>query len=82
MPFIKWLFFCGITVAVLRVGFYDFCLNLFRGKSIWYISPNADGNYTGTKESLYDDLLHRFGINANTIRVSGVIASIVWLFII
>jgi|GEM_PF-5041516 len=82
MPLIQWLFFCGITIVFLRVGFYDFFLNLFRGKSIWYTSQNADGNYKGTKESLYDDLLHKFGINANTIRVSGVIASIIWLFII
>jgi len=81
MPFIKWCIYCGITAPLLRAGFYDFTLNLLRGKSMWYISPNADGNYTGTKESWYDDILGKLKINANHIRMAALILSIVWLFI-
>lgn len=82
LSFLQWTIFCGITTLFLRIGFYDFSLNLFRGKSIWYVSPNADGNYTGTKESLYDDLLHRFGLKPNVVRLGGVIISILWLLFI
>jgi hypothetical protein len=82
LTFIEWCLYCGVTTLFLRVGFYDFSLNLFRGKSIGYISKNADGNYQGEKESLYDDLLHRFGINANFVRLGGIIISIIWLLFI
>jgi hypothetical protein len=82
LTFVEWGLYCGVTTLFLRVGFYDFSLNLFRGKNIGYISQNADGNYQGTKESLYDDLLHKFGINANFVRISGIVISIIWLLLI
>lgn len=81
MPFFKWCIYCGITAALLRAGFYDFSLNLLRGKSMWYISANADGNYTGTKESWYDDMLRKLKLNANHIRMAATIVSVVWLLI-
>jgi len=82
LSFLEWAMYCGITTLFLRVGFYDFSLNLFRGKNLWYVSKNADGNYSGTKESLYDDLLHKFSLNPNVIRLVGVIISILWLLFI
>lgn len=79
--FFKWSIYCGVTCLLLRGGFYDFSLNLFRGKSIWYISKNADGVYNGTQESLYDDILSKFKINANYVRVLLLALSIAWLFL-
>jgi hypothetical protein len=82
LTFLEWAIYCVVTTLFLRVGFYDFSLNLFRGKNLWYVSKNADGNYSGTKESLYDDLLHKFCLNPNAIRLGGVIISILWLLFI
>jgi hypothetical protein len=63
----------------MRIGWFDFLLNLIRGKSIWYVSPNADGNHTGTAESWWDDLLARLNVNPNFIRGSFFILSFLWI---
>jgi hypothetical protein len=42
LSFLQWTIFCGITTLFLRVGFYDFSLNLFRGKKIDYTSSTTN----------------------------------------
>ncbi len=78
---IKWGLFCAITCLLIRAGWFDFTLNLMRGKSLWYVSPNANGNYSGNKESLYDDLLSKIKhiIHPNDIRISSFLLSLMWL---
>jgi len=78
--FILWILYCIFTTLIVRTGWFDFLLNVFRGKSPFYISKNADGNYTGTKESKYDDFLHKIKINANYVRVISFVLSIIWFF--
>lgn len=75
MPFIKWVIHCILTVGVIRAGWFDFLLNGFRGLDIFYISKNADGKYTGTKESRWDDLIGKY---ANIIRIFNLVTSIIW----
>ena len=75
MSFIKWVIHCIITIGVIRAGWFDFLLNGFRGLSIFYISKNADGNYTGTKESRWDDFIGKY---ANVYRIVNLVLSIVW----
>lgn len=78
---IKWGLFCAITCLLIRAGWFDFTLNLMRGKSLWYVSSNADGNYSGNKESFYDDLLAKIKnlIHPNDIRISSFFLSLMWL---
>jgi hypothetical protein len=75
MSFIKWVIHCIITIGVIRAGWFDFLLNGFRRLSIFYISKNADGNYTGTKESRWDDFIGKY---ANVFRVFNLVLSIIW----
>jgi len=75
MPFIKWVDHCVFTVLVIRVGWFDFLLNIFRGLNVFYISKNADGNYTGTKESRWDDFIGKY---ANVSRIVNLVFSIIW----
>lgn len=76
---IPWLTNCAISSLVIRIGWFDFLLNALRNKSIWYISPNADGEHTGTAESWYDDLLTKIRINPNVIRMTFFLLSILWV---
>ena len=80
--FIFWIIKTGIMCIVIRVAFFDFALNLFRKLPIGYISKKADGVYTGTKESKYDDFLAKIGVNANVIRVTFIILFITLLFFV
>lgn len=57
-----------------------FYLTYLEVKAPFYISKNADGNYCGTKESRYDDFLHKLKINSNFIRVISFVLSIIWFF--
>lgn len=63
-------------VVISRIGLFDFSLNLFRGKSIFYISPSVDGKYTGKYESKWDEII---GKNANLIRILGFFSTIIFL---
>jgi len=78
ISFMRWLLHCIITITVIRVGWFDFLLNGFRGLNVFYISKNADGNYTGTKESRWDDFVGKY---ANVIRICSLLLSIVWFVI-
>jgi len=78
MSFIKWVIHCIFTISIIRAGWFDFLLNGFRGLNIFYISKNADGNYTGTKESRWDDFVGKY---ANVIRVFNLVLSIVWFIV-
>jgi hypothetical protein len=75
MSFIKWVIYCILTIGVIRAGWFDFLLNGFRGLNIFYISKNADGNYTGTKESRWDDFIGKY---ANVFRIFNLVLSIIW----
>lgn len=80
ISFAKWIFHCSIFTILLRGAMYDYMLNLLRGKNIGYVSPKAEGIYTGTNESWYDDVLHRFKINQNVFRLVCILLSILWYF--
>lgn len=80
--FIFWIIKTGVMAAVTRAAFFDFALNLFRKLPIGYISKKADGVYTGTKESKYDDFLAKIGVNANIIRIVFIILFVVSLFLL
>lgn len=80
ISFFKWIVYCGVSAILLRGALYDYMLNLLRGKNIGYVSPRADGIYTGTNESWYDDMLHKFKINQNFLRIACVFLSILWYF--
>ena len=82
ISFVKWILHCSVFTVLLRGALYDYMLNLLRGKNIGYVSPRADGIYTGTNESWYDDILHRFKINQNVFRLVCILLSIVWYFIL
>jgi hypothetical protein len=78
IAFNNWVLFCSLTTIFIRIGVYDFSLNIFRGKNMFYISPNANGVYTGKNESFYDDMLHKLKISPNIIRVIFLCISISW----
>jgi hypothetical protein len=78
--FVKWILHCSVFTVLLRGAIYDYMLNLLRGKNIGYVSTRADGIYTGTNESWYDDILHRFKINQNVFRLACILLSIFWYF--
>jgi hypothetical protein len=82
ISFAWWIFHCSVFTIFIRGAMYDYMLNLLRGKSIGYVSPRADGIYTGTNESWYDDMLHRFQINQNVLRIVCIFLSIIWYFIL
>jgi len=75
MSFILWFKHCVLTILIIRSGWFDFLLNIFRGLNIFYISKNADGNYTGTKESRWDDFIGKY---SNLFRIFNLVLSIVW----
>jgi len=77
---IAWIVYTVITTLLVRAGWFSFLLNIFRGKSIWYVSPNAELVYTGEYTSWWDDVLSYFK-NPNEIRFGGFIFSLIWLFI-
>lgn len=79
VAFTNWALFCSLTTIFIRIGFYDISVNIFRGKNMFYVSPNANGVYTGKGESLYDDIVAKFKINPNIIRIIFLCISIVWL---
>jgi hypothetical protein len=79
--FSYWVCYCLVSIILVRGGFYDFILNSMRGKGIWYVSPKADGVYTGNKESWYDDILAKFNINQNVVRLTLAALSLIWLLL-
>jgi hypothetical protein len=72
----KWYLFCFITAALFRAGFYDFILNLERGLSMWYVSPDHSSS-----ASWYDDWLYKHDINPNVPNVLFAVLSIAWVFL-
>ena len=77
-----WLIKTALMSIIIRAAFFDFALNLFRKLPIGYISKNANGVYTGAKESKYDDLLYKIGVNANVVRITFIVLFFVLLFLI
>jgi hypothetical protein len=68
-----------LFVLGARIALFDFALNIFRDKTLFYISPNANGKYTGTNESWWDDILQS---KANYIRIIcfvGLLIYTLWL---
>jgi len=80
VSFVRWILHCSVFTILLRGALYDYMINLIRGKNIGYVSPRADGIYTGTNESWYDDILHKFKINQNFLRIVCILLSIIWYF--
>jgi hypothetical protein len=60
-----------IVMLTIRVGFYDFFLNKFRGLSLWYTSTKSG--------SWWDNFYIKYGINQNAVRVSFFIFSLIHL---
>lgn len=73
----KWWLFSAITVTIIRTGWFDFALNLMRGKELNYVSPNADGNFSSS-QSFYDDLMVKLHIHVEDVRISGFFLSLCW----
>ena len=80
VSFLSWIAYCFVFSIFLRGALYDYILNFLRGLPIDYVSPNANGNYTGNKESWYDDMLKKFSIRPNSIRIFFLVLSVIWLF--
>jgi len=59
-----------IQMFIIRIGIYDFSLNIFRGLSPFYISKT-----TGSKIDLF---YQRIGINQNVIRIIFLIITITY----
>ena len=77
-----WIVYCVSVSVSVRMGFYDFMLNELRGLPLDYVSVNADGNYTGKKESWYDDFLTKVKINPNIVRlISMFISFAIFVFV-
>jgi hypothetical protein len=81
ISFLNWCYYCTVSMFLVRGGFYDFILNLVRGKGIGYVSPKADGDYTSNEESWYDDLLSKLKLKPNFVRVTFAALSISWLLL-
>ena len=60
-----------IVMLTIRVGFYDFFLNKFRGLSLLYTSTKSG--------SWWDNFYIKYGINQNAVRVSFFIFSLIHL---
>lgn len=80
--YILWGIYCTITCLLIRAGWFDFALNIFRGLDWYYVSREADGVWKSANESLYDDLLAKFNANPNDVRILTFLFSIIWFFTI
>ncbi len=70
----KWAIYCLVTCFLLRCGWYDFLVNKFSGRSLWYIKRKYE-------ESLYDRFFNKIGIHPHDLRGVCFVLSIIWLLL-